>query len=49
MADACTHLDQIRVSSASAAGCEDCLAAGSTWVHLRLCVGCSRVGCCAGG
>jgi len=46
MADACTHLDQIRVASASAAGCEDCLAAGDIWIHLRLCVGCGRVGCC---
>jgi len=46
MADACTHLDQIRVTSASVAGCEDCLAAGDIWVHLRLCVGCGRVGCC---
>jgi hypothetical protein len=46
MADVCTHLDQIRVTSASAAGCQDCLAVGDTWVELRLCVGCGRVGCC---
>ena len=46
MADVCTHLDQIRVTSASAVGCQDCLAVGDTWVELRLCVGCGRVGCC---
>jgi uncharacterized UBP type Zn finger protein len=46
MADTCSHLDQIRVISASAAGCQDCLAVGDTWVELRLCVGCGRVGCC---
>ncbi|RSM65171.1 hypothetical protein DMH04_49730 [Kibdelosporangium aridum] len=27
-------------------GCEDCLAAGGTWVHLRLCLACGHVGCC---
>jgi uncharacterized UBP type Zn finger protein len=34
------------VTSSSATGCEDCLAVGDTWVHLRLCTGCGRVGCC---
>ena len=27
-------------------GCEECLAAGGTWVHLRLCLSCGHVGCC---
>lgn len=27
-------------------GCQDCLAAGGTWVHLRLCLNCGKVGCC---
>jgi Na+/H+ antiporter len=27
-------------------GCEDCLAQGTQWVHLRLCMECGRVGCC---
>jgi uncharacterized UBP type Zn finger protein len=26
--------------------CEDCVAIGSTWVHLRLCLTCGHVGCC---
>ena len=28
------------------AGCEECLRAGSSWVHLRLCLTCGHVGCC---
>jgi CPA1 family monovalent cation:H+ antiporter len=27
-------------------GCEECLAQGGRWVHLRLCLECGRVGCC---
>ena len=27
-------------------GCEECLAAGGSWVHLRLCMQCGHVGCC---
>lgn len=27
-------------------GCEECLALGDTWVHLRLCLHCGHVGCC---
>ena len=27
-------------------GCEECLATGSRWVHLRLCYECGHVGCC---
>ena len=27
-------------------GCEECLAQGTTWVHLRLCMTCGHVGCC---
>jgi len=27
-------------------GCEECLAEGLTWVHLRLCLDCGHVGCC---
>lgn len=44
----CTHLDQVHVVAAPAdiRGCEDCLAMGSTWVHLRMCQTCGKVGCC---
>jgi uncharacterized UBP type Zn finger protein len=42
----CTHLDQIRDVAPSAPGCEECLASGDTWVHLRICRSCGHVGCC---
>ncbi|RYY77422.1 MAG: hypothetical protein EOO24_45210 [Comamonadaceae bacterium] len=29
-----------------ASGCEDCLATGDSWVHLRTCLHCGHVGCC---
>lgn len=43
----CTHLDQIRdLPPRTPAGCEECLAIGASWVHLRLCRECGHVGCC---
>ena len=44
----CSHLDQIAVTGlpGEIAGCEDCLAIGSRWVHLRMCLTCGRIGCC---
>lgn len=27
-------------------GCEECLAGGTKWVHLRLCLACGHIGCC---
>ncbi len=43
----CTHRDQIRdVIPKTPDGCEECLAIGDRWVHLRLCLTCGHVGCC---
>ncbi len=46
----CEHLTQAaqRASGVtpSADGCEECLAVGDAWVHLRLCLSCGHVGCC---
>lgn len=44
----CSHTDQIEVTElpAETAGCEDCLAAGGVWLHLRICLTCGHVGCC---
>jgi uncharacterized UBP type Zn finger protein len=42
----CTHRNLIQEVTPSAAGCEECLAMGDTWVHLRLCMICGHVGCC---
>jgi hypothetical protein len=44
---ACSHLDLIRdVEPRTPEGCEECLAMGASWVHLRLCLTCGHVGCC---
>jgi uncharacterized UBP type Zn finger protein len=44
----CTHLDTIKVTELpeSVDGCVDCLAAGTQWLHLRICLECGHVGCC---
>ncbi len=44
----CTHLDSLATDppARTPAGCEECLATGSSWVHLRLCLACGHVGCC---
>jgi uncharacterized UBP type Zn finger protein len=44
----CTHLDHIHITELpeAVAGCEDCLAIGSPWLHLRICLECGHVGCC---
>jgi uncharacterized UBP type Zn finger protein len=44
----CTHLDHIHLTELpeSVDGCEDCLAIGSPWLHLRICLECGHVGCC---
>ena len=39
MSSVCTHPDSIEVTAPDQiAGCEDCLAIGDTWVHLRMCM-----------
>jgi uncharacterized UBP type Zn finger protein len=45
---ACTHLDHVRITELpeEVAGCEDCLASGGQWFHLRICLECGHVGCC---
>jgi hypothetical protein len=44
----CSHLDRIELTMlpASIAGCEECLAIGASWVHLRMCMTCGKIGCC---
>ena len=48
MAATCSHLDSVKLlgPDGDVTGCEDCLASGGTWVHLRMCLSCGRVGCC---
>jgi uncharacterized UBP type Zn finger protein len=44
----CSHLEDVQVVDLPdpLAGCEDCLAIGGWWVHLRMCHTCGKVGCC---
>ena len=46
----CTHLDAARPAVTpdppSGRECVDCLAEGTRWVHLRMCLDCGHVGCC---
>jgi uncharacterized UBP type Zn finger protein len=48
MSSRCTHLDSIELTELpeEVAGCEECLAAGGVWLHLRICLTCGHVGCC---
>jgi ubiquitin-hydrolase Zn-finger-containing protein len=45
---ACSHLDQIRLIELPEPieGCAECVASGSSWVHLRMCQSCGEIGCC---
>lgn len=45
-APACPHFEQLPVVQPGSEGCEECLASGSRWVHLRMCLNCGHVGCC---
>ena len=43
----CSHFAGVKaVEPRTPTGCEECLASGGRWVHLRLCLQCGHVGCC---
>lgn len=42
----CLHFDQLQVVTPNSNACEQCVAMGDTWVNLRICMTCGRVGCC---
>jgi uncharacterized UBP type Zn finger protein len=42
----CEHMAGVEPVPARTPGCEECLKAGTPWVHLRLCLACGHVGCC---
>jgi hypothetical protein len=42
----CPHLELVLDVAPRSAGCEECLALGAEWVHLRVCLTCGHVGCC---
>ncbi len=43
---ACPHAADTRPVVPRTDGCEECVALGEEWVHLRLCMTCGHVGCC---
>jgi CPA1 family monovalent cation:H+ antiporter len=49
-AGSCEHLERAQSKpepeSSSADSCAECLAEGTTWVHLRKCLKCGHVACC---
>jgi len=44
MAD--SHLSHAHKVMPKCDGCEECLASGMDWVHLRVCLSCGHIGCC---
>ena len=42
----CAHIKNLKPATPNSDGCEECLAMGDEWVHLRLCMSCGHVGCC---
>ncbi len=42
----CEHRGAVRPVLPGSSGCTGCLRDGTTWVHLRICLGCGHVGCC---
>lgn len=43
----CQHFESLGSAAAPASKvCEQCVAMGDTWVHLRSCLHCGKVGCC---
>jgi uncharacterized UBP type Zn finger protein len=43
----CEHFESLStVVSPLSRVCDQCVEAGDTWVHLRACLVCGRVGCC---
>jgi uncharacterized UBP type Zn finger protein len=46
MSAQCSHLNQIKLTTADEKVCAECVKLGDTWVHLRLCLTCGHVGCC---
>ena len=46
-AHTCEHLDRAAdLPAPQQRVCEDCVREGTSWVHLRQCLECGRVGCC---
>jgi hypothetical protein len=42
----CEHIDAIEEVDTGASACQDCVAIGGRWVHLRCCQTCGVTRCC---
>ena len=42
----CEHFEQAKMITTDVHECAECIAMGSRWVHLRLCMNCGHVACC---
>jgi len=42
----CAHLQDPGDASPTSRVCDECVARGDGWVHLRACLACGHVGCC---
>ena len=42
----CSHLDSGPWVEPTSKVCDECVALGDSWVHLRACLHCGHVGCC---
>ena len=43
----CPHeQDHVNKVKPHTKGCEECMKTGDSWVHLRMCLECGKVGCC---
>ncbi len=42
----CAHLEHPGNASPASRVCDECIALGDRWVHLRACLTCGHVGCC---
>ncbi|MFN8581096.1 MAG: UBP-type zinc finger domain-containing protein [Gemmatimonadaceae bacterium] len=42
----CSHIGSVAEVPPSSRVCDECVALGDRWVHLRACLSCGHVGCC---
>jgi len=42
----CSHIASVVVVEPTSDVCDECVALGDDWVHLRACLSCGHVGCC---
>ena len=42
----CRHIMSVVVVEPASDVCDECVALGDDWVHLRACLSCGNVGCC---